>query len=128
MNQATNMLIQRHLGTYQSALTQWGRQVTVARDDRDAFRIASQKPAPHSLLRSLGSLTNSDRLKAERIVERQLEERLDRLERDGAEVGLLRDLQRTTQGAWPRQARRLETLARAAARPPEPDNDDGMEP
>lgn len=128
MDQATNMILQRHLGTYQSDLNQWGHRVSATRNDRDAFRLAGQKPAPHSLLRSLGSLTNSHRLKAERIVERNLDERLERLERDGAEVPLLRDLQRMTQGAWPRQARRLDELARKAAAPREPESDDGMEP
>lgn len=128
MDLATNLMLQRHLGTYQSDLNQWSRRGDATRDDRDAFRLAGQKPAPHALLRSLGSLTNSHRLKAERLVERQLDDRLDRLERDGAEVPLLRDLQRMTQGAWPRQARRLDEMARKAATPPEPESDDGMEP
>jgi hypothetical protein len=128
MNNAANMLVRRQLGSYQTDLDQWTRRVTTTRDDRDAFRLASQAPAPGSLIRSLGSLTGPHKRRAEGTVERHLEERLDRLERDGAEVGLLRGLQRSTQGHFPRLARRLDGMARKAARPSEPEAGEGMEP
>ena len=121
MDNAANMLVQRQLGTYQTDLDQWTRRVTTTHDDRDAFRLASQAPAPGNLIRSLGSLTGPHKRRAESTVERHLDERLDRLESDGVEADLLRWLQRSTQGHWPRQARRLEEMARKAA-------DEGFEP
>lgn len=109
-NNATNMMINQQVSTYKASLSSWSNQVRGARNTMDAFRIASQKPAPGALIRSLKSMTNGDRIRAENTVERILQDRASELQPDDPN---LLNIMRLTQGHWPQVWRNLDQKRRS---------------
>jgi len=105
----TTMMIDREVRRYTQDLARWSQQVRAAHSDVEAFRLASHRPVPAALIRSLGTLWSRERHRAEADIERSLSGRIEKL---GAGDPGLPMLMRLAQGHWPRLYQRLETLRR----------------
>jgi hypothetical protein len=110
MSFSTQFMINRELQSYRTSLQSWARGVRTARTPVDAFRMASHRPHPGSLIRSMSGMFNSDRIRAEREVEEVLQSHVDALA--GNDPHLL-TIMRLAQGHWPLLYRKLDEKRRA---------------
>ena len=105
----TSMMIQQEARRYVADLQRWTTQVTQARNVQDAMRIASQRPNPGRLIRSMVGITSGDRSRAENTVERHLMSLVAKMTPD--QPGLI-TLMRSVQGHFPRVWKELDALRR----------------
>ncbi len=105
------ILMNQKVSRYRQSLSQWAHSVQAARNPHDAFRLASNKPSPSSLIRSMHSLYSSDAMRAQNTVERNLSDRLDKI---GGDDPIILNLMRMSQGHWPRLYRKIENMRRQA--------------
>lgn len=106
-----NLLIQQQLSTYRSDLLSWTNRIKAARQLEIALQLAANKPAPGNLIRSLSSLTSSDRMRAMQEVERHLIAAITTVDGRDAKLPLY---MRLTQGHWPLLWRDLDAKRRAS--------------
>lgn len=105
----TNFIIDREIQRYGIELRSWSQKIRNAQRNVDAFRMASHRPSPGALIRSMGSLWSRERSRADAEVERALSARIDALKAQDKDIDML---MRLTQGHWPRLYRRLADLKR----------------
>lgn len=104
----TSMLIHQYTRAYASNIHSWGQRVAQMRDLTSMARDAAHPPAPNALIRSLTSLTQADKRRAQAVVERALEARIAREE----DVALLRRIRPLLQGHYPRVVQALDARVR----------------
>lgn len=109
MQQGVHMMIERELRKFDADLAAWCSSVTQARTNLDAARLASHKPVPGQLARTLSSVTNAGSNKAQRTVEKNLLQRVSEMSIDDPH---LISMMRMTQGHWPEVYRKLEEMRR----------------
>lgn len=105
MHHGADLLINRQMQTYKSALRNWALQVARQQSPVEAFRIAAGRPAAGSLISSIRHLAQSEISGAERDVEAALQGHIVLLNIDHPQFDII---MRLTQGHWPRLYRELQ--------------------
>lgn len=80
MNHATNFLIQKQVRKFEGDLSHWVNKVRSSSRDLDAVRIATQAPAPGSLIRSLQYSWGRNLQQAKRAVEQEILGRVENMD------------------------------------------------
>ncbi len=113
-NSVMQVLVAQQVGRHRSDLAGWAHRVEGQSDALEAFRLATQRPAPPSLVASLKALHAGARSQADQAVERALDRHVADL---GSGDPRLPSLLRLAQGHWPRVYRSLETIRQRGHKP-----------